>query len=356
MAKSIYITGMGFCGKTVLSYGLIKKFLNEGIKATYFKPISIARKRLPSGKYVDTDVIALREALNLSEPIELLSPITISDRYLELRNRAKDVRTMIEDAFKKISEGKDVVVIESPGMPELLSAIDCSVPSLAKSFGSKVVFVVNCKSLTSIDSIIDKVLLYEDYMEKHGYKIHGVIFNSVPIPYLERVREFIVPSIEEIGIKSYGIITEKVSLIAPTVKDIAEALGAEVLEGHNNLNNIVEDILVGAMSPESAMRWFRRAVNAAIVTGGDRTDLIMVALETKPSVVILTGNLYPSIRVLIKAREMGIPILLVPYDTYTTITRLEEAQSIVTPESLKRREKDILSVIEKEVMWKELIE
>ncbi len=356
MVKSIYITGMGFCGKTVISYGLIKKFLNEGIKATYFKPISIARKRLPSGKYVDTDVIALKEALNLSEPIELLSPVIVSDRYLELKNKAKDIRTLIEDSFKKISEGKDVIVIESPGIPELLSAIDCSVPSLAKTFGSKVVFVINCKSSFFIDSIIDKILLYENYMEKYGYKIHGVIFNSVPIPYIERVREFIASSIEEIGIKSYGIITEKASLTAPTVKDIAEALGAEILEGHSGLNKIVEDVLIGAMSPESAMRWFRRAVNAAIVTGGDRTDLIMAALETKPSVVILTGNLYPSIRVLIKAREMGIPILLVPYDSYTTIVRLEEAQSIVTPDSLRAREKDILSVIEKEVMWKEIIE
>jgi BioD-like phosphotransacetylase family protein len=109
------------------------------------------------------------------------------------------------------------------------------------------------------------------------------------------------------------------------------------------------------MSPEAALRWFRRAVNAAIVTGGDRTDLIMQALETKPSAIILTGNLYPSMGVLIKAKETGTPILLVPYDTFTTIEKLKEMQGIVTADSLKTRDKDLITIIEKEIKWKELL-
>ncbi len=355
MVKSIYITGSGYCGKTIIAYGLLRKLIDEGLKASYFKPISIARKRLSGGRYVDTDVIALKEALNLSEPVDVISPVVLGDRYIELRSRAKEVVEAVEECYRRIIDGKDAVVIESHGYPETLLSIRCSVPELAKLFNSKVIFVAGCRGIASIDRVVDKALLYEDFMEKHGYKIHGVLLNSVQPPFIERVRELLVPALEDAGIKVFGVISERRALLAPTARDIAEALGAEVLEGESFLDNIIEDVLIGAMSPENALRWFRRAVNAAIVTGGDRSDLILQAIETKPSVIILTGNLYPSIRVLIKAREAGVPILLVPYDTYTTIEKLSEAQSIITPASLKMRGSEIVDVIEKSVDWKSII-
>ena len=355
MVKSIYVTGVGCCGKTVIAYGLIRKFRSEGLKTSYFKPISIARRKLSTGKFVDTDIIALKEALNLEEPLDIISPVVLSERYLELKDKAEDIKKKIEHSFQLLSEGKDVVVIEGHMYPEVLSTIGCSVPELAKMFGSKVILIVSCKIEDSIDILVDKVALYKCFLEKHGVKLHGVILNTIPLPYIERVKGFIAPSIEKLGVKILGLVSERPRLIAPTVRDIAESLGAEVLEGEEYLNNFVEDFLIGAMSPEAAIRWFRRATNAAIVTGGDRTDLIIQAIETRPSVVILTGNLYPAIGVLIRAREAKVPILLVPYDTYTTVEKLREVQRIITPESLKVRDKDILEVIEKDVKWEEIL-
>lgn len=355
MVKSVYVTGIGCCGKTVITYGLLRKFKSKGFKVSYFKPVSIARRKLPSGKLVDTDVLAIKESLRLKEPIEVISPIVLSERYLELKDKAGQVKMKIEYSFRQLSKDNDVVVIESYTYPEVLSTIGCSVPELAKMFNSKVILIVNCKVEDPIDMLVDKISLYKCFLEKFEVKLHGVILNTIPLPYVERVKGFLVPSIKELGIKILGLISEKPRLIAPMVRDIAEALGAEVLEGEEYLSNFVEDILIGAMSPEAAIRWFRRATNAAIVTGGDRTDLIIQAIETKPSVVILTGNLYPAVGVLIRAREAKVPILLVPYDTYTTVEKLREAQRIVTPESLKLRGKDILDVIEKDVKWEEIL-
>ena len=356
MAKSIYITGIGCCGKTVIAYGLLRKFKNKGLRVSYFKPISIARRRLPSGKFVDTDVLALKETLSLKEPIETISPVVLSERYLELESKAEQIKMKIEQSFQQISNGSDVVIIESYTYPEVLSTIGCSVPELARKFNSKVIFVVNCKTEDPIDMLVDRVSLYKCFLEKFGVQLHGVILNAIPLPYIERVKGFLAPSIKELGIKILGLVGERPKLVAPTVRDIVEALGAEVLEGEEYLDNFVEDILIGAMSPEAAIRWFRRATNAAIVTGGDRTDLIIQAIETKPSVVILTGNLYPAIGVLIRAKEAKVPILLVPYDTYTTVEKLREVQRIITSESLKLREKEIVDVIEKDVAWKEILD
>lgn len=353
MKTTIYVIGER--GKTLLIYGLLRRFSLEGFKVAYFKPISMARTRLASGKYVDTDVIAIRDALELENAIEHISPVVISRSYLELGERIEDVKKSILESFKKVSEGKDIVIVEGYTPVEALTSINCSVIEIAKMLNAKIILVIDCRSRAVIDEIIDRAILYKCFIERLGGELYGVILNTVPIIYAERVKSLIIPYLEKFGIKVLGVIEERPRLVALTVKDIVEALNAEVLEGKDKLNSIVEDILVGAMSPEAALRWFRRAVNAAIVTGGDRTDLIMQALETKPSAIILTGNLYPSMGVLIKAKETGTPILLVPYDTFTTIEKLKEMQGIVTADSLKTRDKDLITIIEKEIKWKELL-
>lgn len=354
MVKSLFIFGER--GKTILIYGLLKRLAQEGYRVGYFKPISKARYRLPSLKYVDPDVIAIKDALNLQEPLETISPITITRNIVELRNELDNVKKILVDSFNKIAEGKDFVVIESYPTPEALSSVGLSIPELAKMFNAKPVLLVNVKDRDIVDEIIDKVFLYKCFLEHLNTPLSGVILNNIPIYYIERVNDVLIPIIKNMGLEVYGAVSERPRLLAPTVRDIVEALNAEVLENKDKLNNIVEEIVVGAMAPSAALRWFRRAVNAAIVTGGDRTDLILAALETKPSTIILTGNLYPDIGVLIKAKEVGVPLLLVPYDTYTTVEKLREVQAIVTADSLKSKEKEILEVIDKEIEWKKLLE
>lgn len=355
MTVSLLVAGPGFCGKTLLAYGLLRKFGEEGLRVTYFKPVSVAKRTAPSGKPVDADVLAIKDALGLEEDEETIAPVVLTGRYLELRDRAEELRKRIVEAYERVSKGKDVVVVEGYHFPEALTSIGCSVPHVAKMLGSKVVLIVGCKEELIVDRLVDSVALYKCFMEAHGVSVSGVIFNYVPFHHLERVKGVVAPAVEGLGLRVLGVVPEKVGLLAPTVRDVAEALGAEVLEGEARLDNLVEDILVGAMSPEASIKWIRRSANAAIVTGGDRTDLILQALEVRPSVVILTGNLYPAVRVLSRARELGVPVLLVPYDTYTTIEKLREAQQVVTAESLKIKDGAVMEVIELHVRWRELL-
>ena len=134
------------------------------------------------------------------------------------------------------------------------------------------------------------------------------------------------------------MVPDKSELTLPTVQDVVDVLDAEVLTCKNKLEGLVDNFLVGAMSPESALSWLRRSVGRAFITGGDRADLILTSLETRPSAIILTGNIYPSVRVLSTAEAKGIPILLVPTDTYTTVTKLEllDGRIVPSPTSMKR--------------------
>ena len=79
-----------------------------------------------------------------------------------------------------------------------------------------------------------------------------------------------------------------------------------------------------AMGAESALTYFRRKPHKAVITGGDRTDIQLAALETSTRCLILTGNLYPPPVVLDRAEELGVPVLLSNLDTLSAVDIIDE--------------------------------
>ena len=63
----------------------------------------------------------------------------------------------------------------------------------------------------------------------------------------------------------------------------------------------------------------------AVVTGGDRTDLQMAALESSTQCLILTGHIPPVDFILSRAEEVEIPVLSVDLDTLTTVEIIDRA-------------------------------
>ena len=63
----------------------------------------------------------------------------------------------------------------------------------------------------------------------------------------------------------------------------------------------------------------------ALITGGDRSDIHLVALETATRCLILTGNLRPMPEVVRRAEELGVPVLLVRQNTLEVV----EAEPVV---------------------------
>jgi len=77
------------------------------------------------------------------------------------------------------------------------------------------------------------------------------------------------------------------------------------------------------MNVESALSYFRKVSNKAVITGGDRSDIQLAALETPTKCLILTGNQNPSETVIGKAMMARVPILVVREDTLTTVEKME---------------------------------
>ena len=88
---------------------------------------------------------------------------------------------------------------------------------------------------------------------------------------------------------------------------------------------MVETLTIGAMNVNSAMEVFRRRRNMAVVTGADRTDIQLAALEASTQCLILTGAGQPLPQLINRAEELEVPLLKVDHDTLSTVEVIEHA-------------------------------
>ncbi|NTV65278.1 MAG: hypothetical protein HGA65_17345, partial [Oscillochloris sp.] len=100
-------------------------------------------------------------------------------------------------------------------------------------------------------------------------------------------------------------------------------LGGQLIGKREWCSRTVDSLMIGAMGAEASLSFFRRRPNKVVITGGDRSDLQLAALETSTNALVLTGNIRPAYQVLDRAEERQVPIIIVPDDTLATVDRAE---------------------------------
>lgn len=324
--KNLYVTGSRGSGKTTIAAGLALKLQEEGFKVAYFKPVGHGQ----AGK-TDEDAILMQKILKMSYPLEIIVPYNFGPSYLSgFRQTGKELGVIL-DAYSKIANDNDVVIIGGGNSPYVLGSLGLDSITLATKLKAAVLHVIYLKN----DFSLDEAVVFNNYLSCQGIPIAGNIFNNVPRTLIAKTRGIYSPILEKQGYKTIGIIPSHLELSCPTVAEYCEVLGGEILAGEDRLDLPVEDVIVGAMTIESALSYLRRVPNKAVITGGDRADLALAALETNTSVLILTGGLYPEVQVIARANERRVPVILVYYDTYTTIEKLSEVSFQLQPSNQK---------------------
>jgi BioD-like phosphotransacetylase family protein len=128
-----------------------------------------------------------------------------------------------------------------------------------------------------------------------------------------------------LGLPVLGVMPRSPLLRSVTVEELERRLEAQVLCCHDRLDLLVETLSIGAMNVNSAMEFFRRRRNMAVVTGADRTDIQLAALEASTQCLILTGAGEPLPQLVSRAEELEVPLLKVEHDTLTTVEVIEQA-------------------------------
>lgn len=319
MASILISSSEKFSGKSALCIGLGMILKKKGYNVGYMKPIGNLLVDI-NGMLADEDAEEMRRIFGLTDPIASITPVLLTESLTNdaLMGVEKELDKTLKNAYSIISEGKDIVLIEGAGGIGGGAMYNLSDPEVASKLNTNILLITRYDSVFAVDRILCDLKTIGDQDI-----VSGVILNEVPESEYEKVTELVVPFLEKRGITVFGVIPQDTTLRSVIISDIVEDLHGEVLAGADNLNNLVEHYFVGAMEVNSAIKYFRRAPNSAVITGGDRSDIQLAAIEAKVKCLILTGNLRPSEAVLGSAEQADIPVILVRGDTMSTIERVE---------------------------------
>ncbi len=322
--KNLYITGVAGSGKTAIALGIALKLKREGINVTYFKPVG-SRPRQQGNE--DSDALLMHEILDMKADVKEIAPFTAGTSYLSGLKNQELALVSIKDSYRAISGEADVVIIDGATFPHVGAAFSLDLANLAPELDAHILNVVKLEN----DLSVDQAIFFNSNCTARGLKIIGHIFNNVPRQLLAKTEGVFKPVLEKTGCATLGIIPMRPEIASPTVSEYYEVLGGELLAGEDKLSRLVEEVIVGAMTMESALKYMRRSANKAVIMGGDRADMALATLETSTSALILTGGLYPDVKVIARAAEKGVPLILVHYDTYTTIEKISEVSRRIRP-------------------------
>src|SRR5579884_213435 len=242
-------------GKTTTSLGLISALQQHYPRIGYIKPVGQRFVEIEEQK-IDEDTVLMDSVFRLNCPLVDMSPIAVepdfTKRYLQSSNNEALVKK-IQKAFDRVAWEKDFVLCEGSGHAGVGSVFDLSNAQVAKILGAKVIIVTQ----GGIGKPIDEVALNQALFEKEGVEIIGVILNKVVGTKVEYISDFARKGLKRKGLELLGVIPHQQVLSNPTVELIREELNAEILTKCGGLQNLVEEVSVGAMSAANAQRLFK---------------------------------------------------------------------------------------------------
>jgi BioD-like phosphotransacetylase family protein len=316
---TLYVTSTEtFSGKSALCVGIAKRLRRDGYAIGYMKPVS-SGSRLAAG-LVDEDAEFFKQTFELPDTLEDMVPIGVGPRTVEeiLTDESQtDFAAKLMAAYQRVSVGRDVVVLEGGANLREGYLVGLPTTEVAQILGASALVVVKYNDDLQI---LDDALTAR---KRLGDTLVGVVLNAIPRQRMPFVQETIKPGLEARGVPVLAVLPQERLLLSVSVGDLRDFLSGRVLCCPDKMDELVEHLMVGAMSVDSALSYFRRKPNKAVITGGDRPDIQLAALETSTKCVILTGNLQPSPIILGRAEEVGVPMILVRQDTLTAVEVIE---------------------------------
>lgn len=322
MAKSAKYLLIGsteaYSGKSATIIGIAHQLQAKGLDIAYGKPLGTCLSS-EQPEAIEEDVRFMTEVLNLPQK-QVRSPLLSLDAATtRKRLQGQDTKDYCHSLKEYLQQTSgDLILLEGPGNLSEGSLFNLSLLEMAQEINTTVLLVIRYHSVLLVESLL--------FAKQHfGNYLAGVLINDIPADQLATAQSTIRPFLEKHNIPVLGMTPRSELLRSVSVRELVLQLKAEVLCRSDRLDLMVESLTIGAMNVNSALKYFRKRRNMAVVTGGDRTDIQMAALETSTQCLILTGQLPPQAFIINRAEELEIPVLSVDLDTLTTVEIINHA-------------------------------
>ncbi|HEX5540344.1 MAG TPA: phosphate acetyltransferase [Micromonospora sp.] len=335
VARSVYIASLGRgAGKSAIALGLVELLSRQvgGIGA--FRPLVAT-----PGK--DPVLALLSQRYRIGLPLDDLHGATYAEATAMVADgRREELISLIVERYRAVERCCPALVVVGSDFNDAGDAGASRMPRelafnarLATEFGSLVVPVINGRSQdrSSIAAAVRSA--YHD-LDDLGATVLAVLANRVPqnveLPALP-VPAYAIPEVRTVS--------------APTVAEVATAMGATLLSGDESaLGRDVLDFVVGAAHVPTLLDHLTDG--CLVITPGDRADLLVAACaahiagQTSLAGLVFTLGEQPDARALrlVERLKTGLAVLSVPGDSYATVAaseRIEARLSAANPRKVE---------------------
>ncbi|MFI9647475.1 phosphate acetyltransferase [Streptomyces sp. NPDC052040] len=336
MTPSVYVTGIDRGdGRQVIELGVMELLTRQVDRVGVFRPL------VHDGP--DRLFELLRARYRLSQDPTTVYGLTYEEASALQAERGTDelVSTLV-DRYHAVARDYDVVLVLGSDFADTQLPDELSLNArLANEFGASVIPVVGGRK-QSPESVRAEVR--NAYRAYHGLgcDVLAMVANRV----VREDRDELAERLDSrLPVPCY-VLPDEAALSAPTVSQIAHALGARVLLGDDSglARDVLDFVFGGAMLPNLLGAL---TPGCLVVTPGDRADLVVGSLAahsagTPPIAgVLLTLDEVPSEEILTLAARLapGTPVLSVPGNSFPTAARLftlEGKLNAATPRKAER--------------------
>lgn len=342
--KAIYIaTTEPNSGKSIMSLGLMQLLLGKTAKVGYFRPIIDDLKTGETDNHINTVI----SYFNLDLKFEDAYAFSRSE-VIKMKNDDKDdeIISKIIDKYKALEERFDFILIEGSSFFGEGTIIELDINILiAKNLGVPAIVLASGVGKTKEDLVSNLHMAFDSFKDK-GVEVLSVIANKVEPQNQDLIKSELKKNLPSDVITN--VIPLNPLLANPSIKEIVDVLGAEVLFGEAHINNLAGNYSVGAMQLPNYLKHLKD--NCLVITPGDRADIVLGALqanvsENYPSIsgIVLTGGLQPedSIIKLIEGLSDIVPIISAKGGTFSVTNRIGAIKSKIYAENTQKIETSI---------------
>lgn len=335
--RSLYITSHEkSAGSLIVTMGMMEFLKARFGRVAFFRPFV-------KSKESDHDTHFFLDRFSLDMEYHQTFAFSVLEAEREIaQNRFKFLLNGIISKVKILEESYDFVLIEGLNQDKFSNAIDFDINlEVSKNLDMPYINILKGDN-KSADEILDEILIDYEGIKLSGCRHFATFANRLDMNIAKELKTLLL---NHNTLPPIFILDEVAELDMPTIQEIKDSLGCEVVRANElDFRRVVKDIKIAAMQLDDFLEHIEDG--DLIVVPADRADIItgaILAIYSKrfPTIsgIVLTGGMSLSLPIkdiLDGFYNLPIPILSTHHDTFQTAIRVNQVSATIYAHSERK--------------------
>lgn len=316
-------------GKTTLAAALLVKLAQSETPGTYYKPFSAGKE--PGGE--DPGLEFIQQVLlapyhwPAPPPSQPLPPGSGPSSSLH-----EALGQAMRSAIDSLQQSASGIILDGPDLETDSGLSPAAAAQVTAVAGAKALVLFRHSTGLTTAEIMQTVGPF-------GSNLAGIVMTRVTKHRVAEVKNGVLAELLSLGLPVAGLIPESRILQGPTVRQMAETLGARWVQEPVNPSTLdapVEQFLIGGNIMDSGPEYYGRYDNQAVIVRSQRPDIQLASLLAGTRCLVLTGGGDPTDYIKTEAMERDVPLMVVSGNTSDTAEALAPLADSANPRNLAK--------------------